>query len=373
MKAYLREKENYWHIRYVDQKNPKNKEFIESFDKANFSRKDIQSKIDHINHEIKFKDHNPWQARRSKKISTKKRIPIGEAISLFIQENDQSGRWMPNTKWNYETHLKQITDHFGGSTPVNELSPAKLQQWLSGLDVVPLTKLSYARKANTFFTWLYNNNHIDEEWKLTLTNLEQKKLRNEDTIKYITYNQLQDICRGYRWRVQADKRAGFVQESFDEDKYPDIWWFMFWQMLRYKELPKITRDDVNLSQNQVRIHGKGNKIEWMYVVPPAQKILQRRLNRMNNDRVFNIGPKSSRHYDNFRKACNLALGNDHSSGLHQLRHGGAVHYFTIGKETQFVSKMLRHETIEVTLRVYADVLDDKLQGVFSDIKDQPAL
>lgn len=368
MKAYLRERDNRWHIRYVDRNNPDHKEFVESFKKDKYRKTDIQSKIDHINHRIKFKDFNPWVARRQATIDAKKRYPLGRAIDDFISENNRNGRWMQGTTDNYQAHLRQLTNHFGKATQLQDLSERELQQWLTGQDLAPLSKRSYARKINTFLKWIYNEGYTTDKWHISLTNLEAKRLRNQSKVKYLTYQELTDICKAYRWLRRQNKALGYGQYKNDPQLYTDAWWVMFWLMLRRSELPKITKEDIDLDNNRIRIHGKGGKVEWIYVVPPAQKILARRIKR---DKVFDVS--RGRLYKNFRKACKLALGSDHPSGLHQLRHGGAVHYFTLGKQPQFVSKMLRHETIEITLRVYADVLDDKMEHIFDDIQDQPAL
>lgn len=80
----------------------------------------------------------------------------------------------------------------------------------------------------------------------------------------------------------------------------------------------------------------------------------------------------NRAYKHFRPAVKMALGDDHPSGFHQLRHGGVVHYLTMGKPIQFVSKLCRHANIQDTLTVYANIIPDGLAAAFSDVTHGPA-
>lgn len=370
MKAYLRELETTFHIRFVDRNNPDHPEFTESFDKDIYSKKDVESKINHINHKIKFKDYDPWQEKEKQKRDKKKKQPLGKLIDDFVKDKWEAGGWSASTKKSYIERLRRLKQGLGAATPIGDISQQDAQQWLTDRDVSAITKDSHSSEYNYFFKWLFQNGYTDEQWRIGATPIEKKEIRNNSKIKYLTYQQLKNVERGYRWYFDVSKRCGYINHSYSPDKHPDAWWFMFWQMLRKSELPKITHSDV--AGNHLQVKGKGDKKDWIYIVPPAQKIIRRKLKEIPEGRpLFDIKHKSTL-YKNFRKVCQLALGEDHPTGLHQLRHGGAVHYISIGKPVQFVSKMLRHEDITITLKVYADVLEDSLEGVFEDVEDRPA-
>lgn len=350
-----------WHIRFREHGR---KEIVKSYP-TSIHEDTIEKKANWFDEEIALGRYDPWEEE-----DADSDYPLGKAIEKFIKENMDAGQWLPRTKQTYQERLGLITREFGAGASIKRLSENKLQRWLDEYPVSATSKKNYRVSVNVFLKWLHENDYTKKRWKLTLSRLDKIEIRNKSGIKHITYKQLQDICKAYRWRVRMDKRIGYMKGGFDEDRLPDAWWFMFWQMLRKSELPKIRGKDVN--GGKLRVHGKGNKIQWMDMVPPAREIVDRRKGDPDKP-LFGIKPTNHNFlYESFRDAVRLALGEDHRSGLHQLRHGGAVHYFTLGKPVQFVSKLLRHADVAVTYKVYGGVIEDKISSVFSDVKDEPA-
>lgn len=351
-----------WYVRFTEYGR---KEATRRFP-GTLQERTIQQKVGWFKEQIALGRYNPWDQKEKYYEDT---LTLEELIDMYCSENYRSGNWTERTKQTNRDRLKIPLEELLNDRIV-KISEKDFQKALNAHQVSSYTRKGHKESFNTFLGWLHANDYA-ERYKVELPISDKIANRNQKQIKYLTYQQLTDICRAHRWEKSQFKRFGYVRDSFDPDFWPDAWWFMFWQVLRKEELPRLCKKDILANGTKLRVAGKSRSINVIPLVPPARKILAKYTpDLMPSDHLFTSS--SNRLYKQFRSACRLALGPDESSGLHQLRHGGAVHYFTLGKKIQFVSKILRHRSVKVTYEVYGDVIPEGVSREFDDVEDKPA-
>lgn len=224
-------------------------------------------------------------------------------------------------------------------------------------------------KVNAFLGWLYRQGYLKQRLRVDITMNDVIELRNTETVRYLSWQQVSDIVSAHLFLRRQRHSLLQISNAKPKEFYPDMWWFMFYSLLRKEEVAKLNVSD--LVGNKLRVQGKGRRTDTIVLPPPALSIIQTyTFGKRPEDPIFTTHMnRSGKH---FATAIELALGSDHAKGFHQLRHGGIVHYLTLGKPIQFVSKLARHRSIQVTLEVYADVMPDGMESIFSDVTHGPA-
>lgn len=354
--ASIRETKTKWHIRFQEKGR---KEAVISYPKT-LQRRTIERKKIILEEKYALDEFDPWKDSGTD-------ILTGVVINQYVKENKESGNWGERT---YDTNDYTLHRMFDSilSEPVSDIN-----NWQELFNRYPgnhNSKRGFRALVNAFLKWCYNNEYIEKK-SVDLTIAEKISLRNDSKIKYRTWNELDDICRALEWRYKQDQRLFNPSWTGKGYKfYTDLYWFLFYSLLRKNEITKLRVQNLNGPKLTVHGKGRGNRIDDIFLPPPALAIAKKySKGKKPTDHIFTSN--MNRPYKHFRKAVKLALGEDHDTGIHMLRHGGAVHYFSLGKPIQFVSKLLRHKTIDVTLKIYANVIPDKMKEAFSDISHEP--
>lgn len=127
---------------------------------------------------------------------------------------------------------------------------------------------------------------------------------------------------------------------------------MFYTLLRCEEVPKLKVSDLN--GNNLRVTGKGRRTDVITLPLPTLKNAQRHATGKKND-VELLPSPMNRARKHLGVAIDMAL----------------VHYLSLGKPVQFISKLARHRSIQVTLTIFTDVIPGHMEYVFSDVENAP--
>lgn len=140
--------------------------------------------------------------------------------------------------------------------------------------------------------------------------------------------------------------------------------------LRVSELVGLNVGDVRLSEQVVRVQGKGGK---MRIVPVGSKALERVSGYLSlrrgceaADPLFinrNLGRLSSRSVQRNLKQLLLQAGLPASITPHSLRHSFASHLLGGGADLRAIQEMLGHSSLSTTQR-YTHVSVEQVMGVY---------
>ncbi|MEX1213319.1 MAG: site-specific integrase [Balneolaceae bacterium] len=348
-----------WHIRFREKGR---KEVVKSFP-GSLQERTVQKKAAWYDEQWSLDRFDPYNDQQGDS-----HVLVRDAIDDYCQENLASGNW---SKATYERALNCISRSLESvlNRRVSGLTQHLVEDSIGELSVSAITKKGYLAKTNTFLKRLHESDIIRDQIQCSLEVTEKLAIRNDSKIKYLIWQQLDHVCSAMQF---IGRQNHHLYRSDDiASFYVDMWWFMFYSLLRKNEVSRLTNRDVIGEAERIRVHGKGRKVDEIPLPAPAADLIRKYWDSRDPD-----GPVFSSHmnrsYKHFRQAVCLALGEDHPSGFHQLRHGGVVHYLTLGKPIQFVSKLCRHANIQVTLQVYANVNPDGLAAAFSDVSHGPA-
>ncbi len=347
-----------WHVRF---RAKGKKEIIKTYPGTLYEKTIIQ-KVGYLKEQIALGHEDPWQGQGFE-------LSAGTVLNMYLEENLESGNWAEHTthKTNKNVLTRMLAPVEGEA--INEISADHWQQLFNDLPGGAYTKKGDRGRLNSFLKYAHDKGYMNNRIKVDLPMKYVLEMRNRSSIKYITWQQLDDVCAAHRWIYRQNHLIYGTHSRKDPEFYPDLYFFIFYSLLRSFEVPKLKAK--HLKGNKLTVQGKGRRTDIITLPPPALDIAQKYVKGKSPDEYI-FCSDMNRPRKHLGRAVELALGPDHpSKGFHQLRHSGCVYYISMGKPIQFISKLLRHKSIDVTLRVYSDVLPDKMEEVFSDVRHRP--
>jgi integrase/recombinase XerD len=219
---------------------------------------------------------------------------------------------------------------------VRELSKQVLTEFVIGMRQSGISAVStnnYIRGMNVFLTWLYENEHTIEHFKIKKVKEEQKVL------KVFSDNQLKAIINWkpkgwYQWRLYA-----VLSTIIDTG-------------IRIDEALSLKRDDINFDDLLIIVTGKGGKQRIIPFSRELRKIIWR-WGQMHEHQYFFPSKNGSKYmYDNLRRDMRSLAENLGIYGVrvspHTLRHYFAIHFLRRGGDLYTLSRILGHTNIQTT-------------------------
>lgn len=352
-----------WHIRFREGSGRRRREVTKSLP-GHLHESTVRKKADWFDVEWSLGRYDPFEEK-----ADASDLALGDALFEYCESNLRSGNWAAGST--YKTNKNVFARMFSGAedTLLQQTDQKFFQDRLEDSAGNARTKKGNAGRVNTFLGWAHQKGYLKERHKVEITMHQVIELRNTDSVKYITWQQLRDVCAAHRF-IHRQNTAIYKNPGKDPEFYTDMWWFIFYSLLRKEEVPKLKVKD--LARGRLKVKGKGRRTDTINLPPPALTIAEKyAAGKAKDDHLFTSHMNRAEHH--LQRAVDMALGDEAVSyGFHQLRHGGVVHYITLGKAVQFISKLARHRSIQVTLTVYADILDEGMQEAFSDITHAPA-
>lgn len=274
-------------------------------------------------------------------------------ITIFLETLKADGK-SPCTIKAYRLDLKEFSDFFNG-LEFNAIRYSDLKSWSNNLESVGLSNASRARKiasVKSFFKYLMKMEVIDKNPADSLESPKQEK-------KQPVVISMDDA---YELLFHARNDGGSEKNRFRD--YAILATFLY-TGVRCEELADIKLSDVDLKNDTILIHGKGNKQRKVYINATLHPVLSEYINYYRK-RLTRSG--SSMYLFPSSKADKLSTGMVNniinrffeSAGIkskgiscHILRKRFATSVFESTGDIALTSKLLGHSSPTVTMRYVA--------------------
>lgn len=144
--------------------------------------------------------------------------------------------------------------------------------------------------------------------------------------------------------------------------------------LRVSELVNLNINNINISQKEIRVIGKGNKERIVYFGEYAQLYLTKYLEdarpilkgSQKNDRLIlnkNGEPITSRSIENIVNKVVQDAAVKHNISPHGLRHTFATDLLNNGADLKSVQELLGHSSLSTT-EIYTHITNERLRSVY---------
>lgn len=263
----------------------------------------------------------------------------------------------------YRGDLKSFCEYFNGND-INSIRYADLREWANKMESKGFSASSRARKISavkSFFKYLSKMEIIDRN---PAESLETPKLEKKHPV-VISNDDASELL------FHAKNDGG--SEMFYFRDYSIMATFLF-TGVRREELTNITLHDVDLNNDTILIHGKGNKQRKVYINDTLHAILaeyikvyRKRISKAKDSRF--LFPSCCSEKVSVKTVNNIVNKFFESAGIkqegvsaHILRKRFATSAFNATHDIATVSKMLGHSSPTVTMR-YVAMDEDSMRNV----------
>jgi len=282
-----------------------------------------------------------------------------EAINDYLDYIILEKRLSDNTKESYEFDLKCFNEYFKNKK-ITDINEEDIVDYLAYLkESKKLNSRSIERHLTTLrglFKYLVKMEIIKYDITKNIDNLKLGK-HLPTTLTIDEVNKLLDI--------KLDNPFNYRTKAMLE--------IMYGSGLRVSELVNLSLNDIDLYNDTILIHGKGNKERIVPLGEYSKDYLVKYLDVRNSlikrkngnpDKLFlnNHGKPISRNGFNFLLSNLLKeKGIEKSVTPHTLRHSFATHMLDNGADLRTIQELLGHSDI-VTTRIYTHVSKKKIQS-----------
>ena len=266
-----------------------------------------------------------------------------------------------NTKLAYEKDLISFNDYLNDKN-IKSVASNDIKSYIKHLNEINEKDKTIARKIvsiRTFFDYLMKEKIIDVN---PCEKIESPKLRKTlpKTLNEEEVNKLLDITP----KTALDWRNKAMLE------------LMYGTGIRVSELVSLELNDINLTDNYVRIFGKGKKERIVPINDIATNVIKKYINEYRfsllkgylTDKVFisSYGKGMTRQgFFKVLKKIAKEKGIKKDFSPHTLRHSFATHLLEHGADLRAIGEMLGHENIKTT-QIYTHVSNNKVKKDYED-------
>ena len=283
-------------------------------------------------------------------------------IERFLEYISVERRYSPNTVISYEKDLKDFSKFLLETEAHQDFSKVDkkiIRNFMVELSEHQISKRSINRKLSSlrsFFLFLLK---VGEIKSTPLENIQSLKFYAEKQIPFSKEEM------GHLEVLDVQPQNGsLLKELIIETLYQTG--------MRRAELCNLLFENVDFSQKEIKVIGKGNKTR---IIPISDSLLQRfemyleeRKPLKDNDIYFFVNEKGKKLYDKFvYSAVNSYLSlvtSKTKKSPHILRHSFATHVLENGAEISKVKKLMGHSSLAST-QVYTDANIEQLKKVFN--------
>lgn len=282
-------------------------------------------------------------------------------IQSFLDYLKFQKRYSQHTIISYETDLKDFFDFIKskyGDLKLEEISSTLVRSWLAGLKQNKIASKSVNRKISTlksFFKYQLRKETITASPMATIVSLKVSK------------------------RLPSFIEEKDIDTLFQHVEFPDTWegktnrLFMqvFYQTgMRLSELINLKESQIDKSNNNIKVLGKGNKERIIPINKELQSSLYQYINGKDgklkdaehlfiNDKGNQLQPKYV--YNKVKEYLGYVTTNERK-GPHILRHTFATHLTNNGADINAVKELLGHSSLAAT-QIYTHNSIEKLKDI----------
>ena len=294
---------------------------------------------------------------------------VQDYLRHLAKERDVS----PNTVKAYERDLHEFVEYLGGYygtdgwswEGVDRLAMRGFLAHLSRRGVGKRTMARTLSGVRSFYRWMHRNEMVESNPARSVGAPRQDK-----------------HLPGYLDRVQIDLLFQLAEARAQEGGFVDVRNLAMLELfystgMRLSELQGLSRSDLDLVSQQVKVRGKGRKERIIPVGDHAQLAL-RNYEAKRDDLLRQVGSAGERSaYFLARTGRRIGVRMvqklvsefleqvDEDAGLsvHSLRHSFATHLLDAGADLRAVQELLGHASISTT-QIYTHTSVDRLKQVY---------
>lgn len=284
-----------------------------------------------------------------------------EDLNEYIRELSINKNYSENTIEAYKRDLNEYFSYLKNNNK-NYLSIDydSIRKYLSYLNDKKDTNSTISRKISSlrgFYSYLRLNEKIKNN-PFKLINLPKKE---QKLPRFFYYNELEELFAACDTSISLGQRNLAILEV------------LYATGTRVSELINIKLEDINFSEKQIKVLGKGNKERMVFLGEYAVDALEDYLNdgylflnKYNLDYVFlnHLGNKITRRgIEDILTKLIKKTSIDKKISPHMIRHSFATHLLNEGCDLESVQEMLGHESISATA-IYTHVTDDRIKEIY---------
>jgi len=261
--------------------------------------------------------------------------------------------------------LKSESDSAATAPDISSISRLDIRLWLGELSDKGLARNTIARKVaslRSFFKYCFKRGHIEKN-PAHLLLVPKKEKRLPKTVSKDGIDRMMDLADG-------DKPIDHQNRSILE--------LLFGTGIRLSELVQLSLNDLNFKQNQILIHGKGNKQRIVPLGKQALYALKRHLKSRAllfdkkteadaRQAVF-IAPGGQRVYPRYIqrlvKSFIEQISEVSQKSPHVLRHSFATQLLDAGADIRVIKELLGHTNLSST-QIYTHTSVEHLKNVYN--------
>ena len=287
---------------------------------------------------------------------------LTEHINKFIKYLTNERKYPTNTISSYTNDLNTYYSYII-LKKINYLTINKdqIREYLKYLDQLKYSKSTISRHLSAlrnFYTFLLNIKAINTNPYKSIRNPKKdKKLPN-----FLQIEELEQIFDS----IETDTALGIRNRLIIE--------LLYATGIRVSELTELKLKQIDLSNKEIRIFGKGSKERIVFFGDYAKKYLNKYLNEARDELLQ--GNKSDYLLINYQGGNLTRRGveqivNDivkkaalkHQISPHVLRHTFATDMLNNGADLKSVQELLGHESLSTT-QIYTHITNERLRSVY---------
>lgn len=287
---------------------------------------------------------------------------MNNEIGKFLKYLKEEKRYPMTTIQSYERDLdnyKLFLDEFKiDYLKVNKDDVRKYLKILDERKVKNSTVSRYLSALRHFYAYLLLNGKVNNNvFKLIKNPKKEKKLPN-----FLQGNELEDIFMAIDVETNLGLRNRLIME------------LLYATGVRLSELDNIKVSDINLSDKEIRVLGKGSKERIVYFGEYALFFLEKYLkgareellNGKENEYLLlnNRGEHlTSRGIEQIVDKVVMEAAIKHNVSPHVLRHTFATDLLNNGADLKSVQELLGHSSLSTT-QIYTHITNERLRSVY---------
>ena len=360
---HIRDLSTRWQIRFKDAgRSPREVSF--SFDKASFTRRQIQRQRDELRYLWQRGEWDPWSGRLPG-VEEARPVTLLEAVQAYcahkrdLGRRRQQGGWNAKTLSTYRVELAYFARRTGETRLAARLTERDLERFIHDESIAEATQDKRRRMLKTFVRWMTDQGYVNG------LALPRPFVKRRKIPAYVTEGELTRICEAHAalcYERQAEKHVPKSGASAPTARLwmTDAFQVAFYQGLRRGELLALRAGGVDLERKRMVVGDadfipKGKDERVITVTPPARPLLaQLKGEKAAREHLF-----PSRHGNQltaaFKRAARRAVPEKPDLHFHSLRHGCCVFWLEKGVGVKDVRDLLRHKDIKTTMQ-YSQVV-----------------
>lgn len=278
---------------------------------------------------------------------------MNEYIILYLDHLKYERKLSENTINSYRDNLKQFETYFEGKN-ILHLTDTDLKEFIFNLDKTEKTKAHYLTVLNSFYNFLIDESKLNTNPCETIKQPKlPKKLPNYLTIEEV--DKLLDL--------RLNNPLAYRNKAMLE--------LLYSTGIRITELVELKLNNIDFTDELIRVMGKGSKERIIPLGEEAIKYLKLYVNQYRNlilktktsNYLFinNFGNKMSRQgfFKILKKECEIQ-GINKNISPHTLRHSFATHMLNNGADLRVIQELLGHSDISTT-QIYTHISKEKIK------------